>query len=361
MAPEHRGRGIGRQLLGWGVARARSSARPSATTTCRGTSASVAYDSLEDRHRLLCQVRLRGRPLERRRCTASLDDLPEVPCPRRLRPRAVARRPRRGVAVRCATPPSPTTRGRRWSSPARGSEFLRGHGSRPDLSVIAVDTGTSVVVGVCINQHYPEDEAVTGAARRAGSPTSEPCVMREAAAWRRRCCSGRCTPSPLRPVPRHPRRRHRQPHRRGPALPQPRLRAAPPVDHVRDSAVVEERRVEADERLLARRSAARLDRLGRQVVGLRRRAEPLREVAPAVVALEEEAAGVARSPTAAAGATRRRRTARRRPPSRGSARTPWPFHSRSSSSSRSRGGAWPDVWLPGITPVGPASSGQSCR
>ncbi len=43
------------------------------------------------------------------------------------------------------------------------------------------------------------------------------------------------------------------------------------------------------------------------------------------------------------------------------ATVPRPSHSRSSSASLLLGGACPEVWLPGITPVGPDSMGQSQR
>ncbi len=56
--------------------------------------------------------------------------------------------------------------GDHWGStvvePDAWRDFVRGHGSRPDLSVVAVDDATGEVLGLSANQCYPEDEAVTG-------------------------------------------------------------------------------------------------------------------------------------------------------------------------------------------------------
>jgi mycothiol synthase len=41
-------------------------------------------------------------------------------------------------------------------------EVVHGHGGRPDVSFVAVDEASGRLVGICLNQAYPEDEAVTG-------------------------------------------------------------------------------------------------------------------------------------------------------------------------------------------------------
>ena len=40
--------------------------------------------------------------------------------------------------------------------------LVRGHGARADLSVVAVEEATGEVVGLCLNQAYPEDDELTG-------------------------------------------------------------------------------------------------------------------------------------------------------------------------------------------------------
>jgi ribosomal protein S18 acetylase RimI-like enzyme len=39
---------------------------------------------------------------------------------------------------------------------------VRGHGARPDLSVIAVEEATGQPVALCLNHAYPEDDERTG-------------------------------------------------------------------------------------------------------------------------------------------------------------------------------------------------------
>ncbi|HEX2153670.1 MAG TPA: GNAT family N-acetyltransferase [Acidimicrobiia bacterium] len=69
-----------------------------------------------------------------------------------------------------------------WGSTPRDAEawthMLKGEGSRPDLSLVAVAEGQ--VIGVCLNFHYPQDEEVTG---RIDGWIAHLGVVRE---WRRR-------------------------------------------------------------------------------------------------------------------------------------------------------------------------------
>jgi mycothiol synthase len=162
VAPEHRGTGIGRTLLGWSMARARD--RFAAQGHGLPCELRVeAYDWLEGRHRLY-----RRMGFEAARWTEELlrplHDLPPVPS-------------LDGVAL-VAWPDEPaglddeirTARNAafadHWGStvvePDQWHDFMRGHGARPDLSVIAVDEGSGEVVGLCANHAYPEDEKVTG-------------------------------------------------------------------------------------------------------------------------------------------------------------------------------------------------------
>jgi ribosomal protein S18 acetylase RimI-like enzyme len=159
VAPAHRGAGIGGALLAWSVERARQ--RLAARTHDLPRFVRVAaYDWLEDRHRLYRRAGFDavrwGEVLLR-----ALDEVPPVPhVPgivllawpddrdeelRHVRNRAFADH---------------------WGStavePELWQDFVGGHGARPDLSVVAVDETTGEAVGLCVNQSYPEDEAVTG-------------------------------------------------------------------------------------------------------------------------------------------------------------------------------------------------------
>ena len=53
-----------------------------------------------------------------------------------------------------------------WGSAVLDTEtwhgYIHGHGSRLDLSVIAVDDESGRAIALCSNAAYPEDEAVTG-------------------------------------------------------------------------------------------------------------------------------------------------------------------------------------------------------
>ncbi len=103
--------------------------------------------------------------------------------------------------------------------------LVRGHGARADLSVVAVEEATGEVVGLCLNQAYPEDDELTG---RQEAWIENLATVRPVARPRRRLVHDRLVDAGLRRgglLPRHDRRRHRQPHRRGAALPQLGVRA----------------------------------------------------------------------------------------------------------------------------------------
>jgi mycothiol synthase len=162
VAPEHRGRGIGRALLGWGVDRAR--ARLTARTHGLPRYIRVnAYDWLEDRHHLYRRLGFEAVRWHDE-LIRTLDEVPSLVVPAGIRlidwP---ADRDEETRAVRNAA------FGDHWGSgivePELWHDFLYGHGSRPDLSVVALDDAGEIV-GLCVNQSYPEDEEVTG--RRDG-------------------------------------------------------------------------------------------------------------------------------------------------------------------------------------------------
>jgi mycothiol synthase len=159
VAPAHRRVGVGHALLGWSLARARE--RQSARTHDLPRFIRVgAYDWLEDRHRLYRRAGFEAVRWNDELIRA-LDDLPVVPVPN-------------GVALL----PWPEDRDEdlrqvrnaafadHWNAsvvqPELWQDFVRGHGSRADLSVLAVDDTTGEIIGLSVNQAYPEDEAVTG-------------------------------------------------------------------------------------------------------------------------------------------------------------------------------------------------------
>ena len=158
VAPAHRATGIGRELVGWAVGRAQerlAGRRPG----LRGVVRAHAYDWLHDRDRLFRRFGFEAvrwheellRPLARLPVVPAPDGVTLVPWPgereeelRVLRNDAFADN---------------------WGStvaPPQWHDFVTGHGARPDLSVVAVDDATGEAVGLCVNQAYPEDEAVTG-------------------------------------------------------------------------------------------------------------------------------------------------------------------------------------------------------
>ncbi|MDQ3931425.1 MAG: GNAT family N-acetyltransferase [Actinomycetota bacterium] len=159
VAPEHRGTSVGRALLGWSVTRARERLTGRALGLPRFVRVS-AYTWLDDRHRLYRRLGFDAvrwyhallRPLQ---------DLPPVSAPGGV---TLLRWPDdRDDEIRVVRNAAFADH---WGSPVLESElwhdFVRGYGARPDLSVVAVDDGTGDVIGLCANQAYPEDEAVTG-------------------------------------------------------------------------------------------------------------------------------------------------------------------------------------------------------
>lgn len=159
VAPEHRGTGVGRTLLSWSLARARErlTGRPHPLPRFVRVN---AYDWLEDRHRLYRRfgfdaVRWHDELLR------PLDDLPPVSVPRGVT--LVPWPDDREEEIRLVRNAAFADHwGSTVAEPQLWRDFVRGHGSRPDLSVVAVDDSTGDVIALCANQAYPEDEAATG-------------------------------------------------------------------------------------------------------------------------------------------------------------------------------------------------------
>ena len=158
VAPAHRGTGIGRALLGWAVDRAhdRLAGRRQGL---RGVVRVHAYDWLLDRERLyrrfgFAAVRWHEellRPLDQLPVVPEPDGVTLVPWPQE---REEELRVLRNDAF--ADNWGSTVASHQWH------DFVTGHGARPDLSVVAIDDATDEAIGLCVNQAYPEDEAVTG-------------------------------------------------------------------------------------------------------------------------------------------------------------------------------------------------------
>jgi len=161
VAPDHRGRGIGRELLSWQIARAREVLG----TEPEGLSRFVRAQTYDFRHDALRLYERAGmRPV--RYMAEMLRDLESLPV-------AVAET---GVSI-SGWDRALDEEARRvmnaafedhWGSTPRGPEAwrheLESHAARHDLSFMAFESGQ--LVGVTRSTHFPGDEALTG--RRDG-------------------------------------------------------------------------------------------------------------------------------------------------------------------------------------------------
>jgi mycothiol synthase len=157
--PAHRGKGVGRALLAWGVERG--------SEQLRGTGHDLpkylrvdSYDYIESAHRLYARLGFTPvRWFEELLCR--LTDLPEP-------------RPVNGVSI-VAWPAGRDEEARQvrneafadhWgSTPATEESWqkqLHGFGSRIDLSLVAVDDATNRIVGICVNHRYEADDELLG-------------------------------------------------------------------------------------------------------------------------------------------------------------------------------------------------------
>jgi GNAT superfamily N-acetyltransferase len=157
--PSARGRGAGRALLTWGIERATDLLRATGNDLPKFVRAD-AYEHVTDACRLFAACGMEPvrwfeelrRPLADP-LTVNVDD-PYViePWPRdRDEELRVVRN--RAFADHWGSTPWP---------PERFQEIATSMATRLDLSVIAVHRPTGRIVGVCLNEHYPQDGAVTG-------------------------------------------------------------------------------------------------------------------------------------------------------------------------------------------------------
>lgn len=157
--PDHRGQGVGRALLGWSVDRARQRLAGRDHDLPRFLRVG-AYDWQDDRLRLYQRFGFEVvtwsdellRPLDEVPTVPVPDGVSLVPWPDDRDEELLDLRNAAFADHRQSTVVDPET----WDG------FVRGHGGRTDLSVIAVDDASGAAIGLCLNQVYPEDEAVTG-------------------------------------------------------------------------------------------------------------------------------------------------------------------------------------------------------
>jgi len=164
--PEHRGRGIGRGLVTWGVERATELMRDAPPGLPRYVRAEV-YEQVAAGHRLF--VGAGFAPVrwfeELLRPLVEGDREPSGGAPGGYRlvawtdERADELRDVRNESFADHWGSTPWTR-------ERYVEVVTGFGTRTDLSAVAVHTGTGEVAAIALAGHYPLDEALTG--RREG-------------------------------------------------------------------------------------------------------------------------------------------------------------------------------------------------
>lgn len=159
VAPDHRGQGVGRELLAWSLERARARLH-SRTHSLPKYICVAAYDWIEANHRLY--TRFGFTPVRWfEELIRPLTGLPTVPIPTGavILPWPDDREEEIRAARNAAFEDH-------WGSEPVDAESwqisVRGHGGRPDISVIAIDRATDEVVGVCLNHAYPEDNKVAG-------------------------------------------------------------------------------------------------------------------------------------------------------------------------------------------------------
>jgi mycothiol synthase len=161
--PDHRGVGVGRALLGWGIERATAQLRSSGNSLPKYIRVN-RFDYIEPAHRLF--RRMGFTPV--RYFDELLRPLDDLPVPGKVP----------GVTIE----PWPEDRddeilavnnsafADHWGSGPisadRWHDEVRGFGARPDLSFVAVDDGSGDVVSFCVNKRFEADDAVIG--RRDG-------------------------------------------------------------------------------------------------------------------------------------------------------------------------------------------------
>ena len=161
VVPARRRQGVGTTVLTWGTDRARELLTAHDHELPRFVRV-AQYDWVEDAHAL---YRANGFSPVRwfEDLLRPLDDLPDAPTPPgvRIEPWDAARREEARLVKNAAFADH---WGSTPSSVESWNEWLDGHGARPDVSLMAV--AADELIGVCVNEHYPDDEQLLG--RRDG-------------------------------------------------------------------------------------------------------------------------------------------------------------------------------------------------
>jgi GNAT superfamily N-acetyltransferase len=157
VAPDHRGEGVGSALFDWGVERATARLREADPALPKFVRAE-AFDWLSEAHSLFADHGMAPvrwfqdmvRPLTDLPPYVAVDGVEVVPWDRT---RDEELRIVRNTSFADHWGTSPT-------GPEGWVEWMEGYGARPDLSFMAL--ADDRVVGLSFNEHYPEDQAVTG-------------------------------------------------------------------------------------------------------------------------------------------------------------------------------------------------------
>jgi mycothiol synthase len=162
--PDHRGVGVGRALVGWGVERATEQLRSSGSCLPKYIRVN-SFDFIESAHRLY--RRMGFTPV--RYFDELLRPLDDLPVPGKVAGVSIVPWPNDRDDEILAV--NNTAFADHWGSvpldAVRWHNAVRGFGARPDLSFVAVDDATGDVVSYCLNKRYEADDALTG--RRDGS------------------------------------------------------------------------------------------------------------------------------------------------------------------------------------------------
>lgn len=175
--PDHRGVGVGRALLGWGIERAAAQLRSSRNPLPKYIRVN-SFDYIESAHRLY--RRMGFTPV--RYFDELLRPLDDLPVPGKVDGVTIAPWPEDRDEEILAVNNSAFAD--HWGSvPVAADRWhtaVRGYGARPDLSFVAIDDASGDVVSYCLNKRYEADDAVIG--RRDGWIEQ----LGTLAGWRRR-------------------------------------------------------------------------------------------------------------------------------------------------------------------------------
>ena len=156
--PPHRGAGVGRALMEWAVARATDRLRSRAHDLPKFIRLE-ATETAEASHRLYARFGFEPvRWFEKMACP--LDEVPAVAAPAGVE--IVPWPDSNAETHRVNTEAFADHWGSQPSSLDDWERHVHGHGTRPDLSCVAVVTATGEMVGTCLNGAYPEDDELTG-------------------------------------------------------------------------------------------------------------------------------------------------------------------------------------------------------